>query len=299
MMDMQPWFENANYRELPQYTEAPQDYRRLVDTYRDRGIVVLEEMGLDAVAIDRAVRALDGRYPAQGAGGGRIQDAWQFSSDVRSIATSETILRTLRFLYGREPIPFQTLNFALPTQQRTHSDTIHFNTMPYGFMCGVWVALEDVDADNGPLFYYPGSQNLPVYHMHDLGLHPGAEFYPQYEEKIDSILKASPYRLDYAHIKKGQAVIWSHNIFHGGSKWIDRSRTRLSQVTHYYFPGCIYYTPLLSDPLNGRWQLRQIADIRTGKRVPVFPGLQASAPPQPAARPQSASIRFRYSVDAK
>ena len=33
--------------------------------------------------------------------------------------------------------------------------------MPEGFMCGVWVALEDMDMDNGPLVYYPGSHQLP------------------------------------------------------------------------------------------------------------------------------------------
>ena len=149
--------------------------------------MLLEDTGIGCGTIERAVDALNGRHPASGTGyegGGRIQDAWQFSSDVRSIATSEPILRILRFLYGREPIPFQTLNFPVPTEQRAHSDTVHFNTVPHGFMCGVWVALEDVDADNGPLFYYPGSQNLPVNHMQDLGLRSGAEFYPQYEEKI-------------------------------------------------------------------------------------------------------------------
>ena len=33
--------------------------------------------------------------------------------------------------------------------------------MPEGFMCGVWVALEDMDMENGPLVYYPGSHKLP------------------------------------------------------------------------------------------------------------------------------------------
>ena len=30
-------------------------------------------------------------------------------------------------------------------------------------MCGVWVALEDITEDNGPLHYYPGSHRLPDY----------------------------------------------------------------------------------------------------------------------------------------
>jgi ectoine hydroxylase-related dioxygenase (phytanoyl-CoA dioxygenase family) len=189
------------------------------------------------------------------------------------IAASETVLATLRKLYGREPIPFQTLNFRKGSEQRAHSDTVHFNTMPHGFMCGVWVALEDVDATNGPLFYYPGSQRLPVYHMHDLGLPAVYSSYKHYEDKIEAILAASPYKPSQAHLRKGQALIWSHNIFHGGSKILDRSRTRLSQVTHFYFPGCIYYTPMLSEPHQNKWMLRTVADIRTGKRAPSYDGV--------------------------
>lgn len=30
-------------------------------------------------------------------------------------------------------------------------------------MCGVWVALEDVGPDQGPLVYYPGSHRWPIY----------------------------------------------------------------------------------------------------------------------------------------
>lgn len=68
--------------------------------------------------------------------------------------------------------------------------------------------------------------------------------------------------------------MWSANIFHGGSPLLDPARTRKSQVTHYYFPGCIYYTPLMSNPMQQRWMLRQVADIRTQLRVPTYQGLE-------------------------
>ena len=275
-MELQPWFEAEDYRQAPQYGQLEEGERRLVDSYRENGFVILESTGIDAATLDGAIASLKDRYTQSATGytaGGRRQDAWRFSQQVREIATSELILATLRKLYAREPIPFQTLNFLKPTEQRAHSDTVHFNTMPHGFMCGVWVALENVDAENGPLFYYPGSQRLPVYHMHDLGLQSGYASYKQYEDKIAAILRDSPYRPSQAHLNKGQALIWSHNIFHGGSKVIDRSRTRLSQVTHFYFPGCIYYTPMLSEPLQNKWMLRKVADIRTSKRVPDYQGV--------------------------
>ncbi len=271
-----PWFEADDYCHQAQYAALSEHDRQLVGTYRENGFVILQETGIDAPTLAGAVASLAGRYTQSATGytaGGRRQDAWKFSDCVRRIAIAEPILATLRKLYDRDPIPFQTLNFQQPTQQRAHSDTIHFNTLPHGFMCGVWVALEDVDAENGPLFYYAGSQRLPVYHMHDLGLPANYTAYKAYEDKIEAILAASPYKASQAHLKKGQALIWSHNIFHGGSRVIDSARTRLSQVTHFYFPGCIYYTPMLSDLPRNRWMLRRVADIRTGRRAPDYEGI--------------------------
>jgi hypothetical protein len=51
--------------------------------------------------------------------------------------------------------------------------------------------------------------------------------------------------------RKGQALIWVANLLHGGDRVVDFERTRWSQVTHYYFEGCSYYTPLTSDPFKG------------------------------------------------
>ena len=37
-------------------------------------------------------------------------------------------------------------------------------------MCGVWITLEDVSKDSGPLFYYEGSHRLPYLSARDLNL---------------------------------------------------------------------------------------------------------------------------------
>jgi hypothetical protein len=120
--------------------------------------------------------------------------------------------------------------------------------------------------------------------MSDLGLQPGAESYALYEDRIERIVAESGIQPEKALLKRGQALVWSSNILHGGSKILDRTRTRLSQVTHYYFPGCIYYTPLLSDPENQRWMLRQVKDIRTLEPTSDYRGIE---------RPHSAKKRRR------
>ena len=51
------------------------------------------------------------------------------------------------------------------------------------------------------------------------------------------------FEAQYGTIRKGQALIWSANLLHGGAPQRDRSRTRHSQVTHYYFEGCRHTRP--------------------------------------------------------
>ncbi len=94
----------------------------------------------------------------------RVPDAWRGdATSVLEVATLPDIQACLRSLYGRRPIPFQTLNFKWGSQQGYHSDAIHFTSAPDRYMCGVWVALEDVHSENGPLTYYPGSHRVPQF----------------------------------------------------------------------------------------------------------------------------------------
>jgi hypothetical protein len=73
-------------------------------------------------------------------------------------------------------------------------------------------------------------------------------------------------------MKRGEAIIWSANLFHGGEKINDPTRTRLSQVTHYYFENCMYYTPLFSDPFMKEIFFRHegLLDVRTGEPIQHF-----------------------------
>jgi hypothetical protein len=202
----------------------------------------------------------------------RIENAWRTNQAVRQLATHPQVLETLRHLYGREAFPFQTLNFDRGTQQATHSDTIHFDSDPQGFMGGVWIALEDIDAGNGPLHYYPGSHMLPQATLADFGVksleghNPYDLYRTVYEPGIAGIVADHRLEPREAHLRKGQALIWSANLLHGGQPILEPGRTRHSQVTHYYFEGCSYHTPLLSDSVKGKHR-RYPVDIRTGRNI--------------------------------
>jgi hypothetical protein len=202
------------------------------------------------------------------AGAVRVQDAWYRSSAVRELATAPAIRRLLTAAYGREPIPFQTLNFQRGSQQALHADSIHFHSVPERFMCGVWIALEDVAPGSGPLVYHPGSHRLPVMSMRDAGVNSARptpadyerSFVPRFAERI----AASGLPQARALLKKGWAFVWAANLAHGGSPIEADGATRRSLVVHNFFEDCLYFTPITSDVEAGRLDLRVPPNVRTG-----------------------------------
>lgn len=202
----------------------------------------------------------------------RVQDAWLYNQDIRAIASNEKVLDLLSKLYGRPAFPFQTLNFPVGTQQHLHSDSIHFSSIPERFMCGVWLAMEDVQAEAGPLTYLPGSHKWPILSNAAIGRRgfeqreTGAQ--SPFENAWSALIENACMSQEVFRAKKGQALIWAANLLHGGSPQADPKLTRWSQVTHYYFDDCIYYTPAFSDETLGLLDLRTIVDVGTGEAKP-------------------------------
>jgi hypothetical protein len=213
--------------------------------FRD-GWLTLDAVVPQALCVAAVAEAAQVR---QARGGDRLQDAWRDCSAVRQIATLPGILAVLEALYARQPVPFQTLNFGIGTAQAAHSDTVHFNSLPAGFMCGVWVALEDVHPDSGPLIFWPGTHTWPELVPYLLS---GPQTYPDYEAHIRRQLEGQTSQL--AILPRGTALIWAANLLHGGAPIVDRTKTRHSQVTHYFFAGCRYHTPLLSSAAEIHWR---------------------------------------------
>jgi hypothetical protein len=193
-----------------------------------------------------------GAWKAGSATGVRVPDAWTVNESVRRIATNPVIIDLLSELYGRPAFPFQTLSFAVGTQQHVHADLVHFCARPLRFMCGVWVALEDIREEAGPLIYYAGSHKWPAILPEDVGAPvaaPGTPYqhYHLLEKAWEAEIEAHNAKPSYFLPKKGEALIWDANLLHGGAPQTDRSLTRHSQVTHYFFEGCAYFTPLTGE----------------------------------------------------
>lgn len=196
----------------------------------------------------------------------RVLDAWRTNAAVRRLACAPTVLELLAELYRRRPIPFQTLDFAHGTEQRLHADTIHFDSLPSGLMCGVWVALETVGAEQGPVQYVPGSHRLPAVGADEARDATGRFDYRRYEDLVASRVAGMP--VEQFHGAAGDAVVWQAGLVHGGAPTSLRGSTRWSQATHYFFDGACYITPMLSDPTRAEYRMRfPLVDISTGRPV--------------------------------
>lgn len=270
-----PWIESPFFNTELRASDLSEEDKAFVKHFADEGYVIFDPK-IGQALIDETVQQLQPKFNEITDGDMRIQDAWEFNDNVRKIATLDIVYDKLRLLYQREPIPFQTLNFPVGTQQNTHSDMIHFNSIPQRFMCGVWVALEDITDDNGPLHYYPKSHKLPFYDMLDIGVKASDNrekkkammaYLENYETFIQEIIDALDLKKTTLNIKKGQALIWSANLLHGGDKIKKYGATRHSQVTHYYFENCMYYSPKYSDVAINKIYLTDLTDIKTGRKI--------------------------------
>ncbi len=271
-----PWVESPFFSDIIKTKNISEEDKKIASEYYENGFIVINNIFsnelIDKVKSEMNEKGFNENFPIQTFRNNiRIQDLWQYSDAVKELACHPKIMDTLKMLYEREPVPFQTLNFKVGTQQKAHSDTLHFSSLPARYMCGVWVALEDITEDNGPLFYYPGSHRNPEYNFSDFKNtteDTSYENYPEYETFMEDLMEKSSYKKKKFLAKKGDVLIWSSNIIHGGSPVEDPQSTRYSQVTHYYFENCIYYTPMLSNMVTKELFIRRnLVDIKTGKIV--------------------------------
>lgn len=172
---------------------------------------------------------------------GRILNIHKLVPKFNDCFHNEKLIRILEMLLGKDVLPFQTINSFYGSEQAVHSDAVHMTTFPLGFMIAAWVAFEDLDSECGPLVVYPGSHKLD-YKMSD-SISKDLHFdNRKYEIFIQNYIEENDLQPHYfAPCKKGDVLIWHHNLLHGGSKIKDKKKTRRSLVSHYFAKQVIAY----------------------------------------------------------
>lgn len=186
--------------------------------------------------------------------GKKIMEANLLSTTAdKDFFRNKRLLKLLRFIMGKEIVPFHTINFIEGSEQRAHSDFIHMTTEPRGYLVAAWTALEDCHEGNGPLFFYPGSHRLPYILSDDYNSGSSKwllndNSYKNYEDHIEAFIKEKGLKKEYFYAKKGDVFIWHANLLHGGSPIIEAGATRKSMVAHYFCEGVICYHEISERP---------------------------------------------------
>ena len=185
--------------------------------------------------------------------GNKIMFAIHKSERLKNIGEDQKLKDLLSAMFRGNASLFQSINFLSGSEQDTHSDSIHMTTFPLGGLLGVWIALEDIDLDNGPLHYYPGSHKLPYYLNSDYDnegtfFMTGDKDYTQYEKMLDEKLKEHKLQKQVFNARKGDVLIWHANLMHGGEPHTNKSKTRKSMVLHYFAENSICYHEITQRP---------------------------------------------------
>lgn len=205
---------------------------------------LLDDALLDAVnrEIDQAIR--DGYQGYAYGSSQRIEHLHQHYPNVRRLWLDERHLRVVDLIFGVRARPCQTLTYVFGSQQDPHQDTIHLTPFPAGYMCGTWIALQDVVADSGELVVYPGSHREPRVRMGEAGCAKvrngdwsefGAKIVPLWT-RMSERYAPMVYRP-----RKGTVLIWHENLLHGGSVRRDQALERRSLVIHSFAEGAVVY----------------------------------------------------------
>lgn len=237
------------------FINFPVDVQKQLKDWSKNGFLILNKHFTDQQVseVNKAVEELVNRVHLPITHDNKIMYGYKHSPVIKNMMQDPGLKKLLSFILDKEVIPFQTLNFIKGSGQRAHSDSIHMTTYPLGYLIAVWIALEDIDINSGPLFYYRGSQKLPYllnedFENYSTKLKLGNKDYTDYEDMTREILAQNQFEREVFLPKKGDVLIWHANLIHGGMPVINHELTRKSMVVHYYAKDVIKYHEITERP---------------------------------------------------
>jgi hypothetical protein len=179
--------------------------------------------------------------------GVRLNDYHQASVAAKKILSHSNLATFLKVLFNNDVVAFQTLVFKYSSQQGAHQDFPWVTSGIPSHLAAAWIALEDIDPDAGPLFYFPGSHKIPKFDFGNGILHKGGESLrspDQFEKYLENKCDQLGIPKQKLILKKGDLLVWHAALAHGGcSITSNPPKTRKSLVVHYSTKQA-YPTPL-------------------------------------------------------
>lgn len=249
-----PWFDRPDalkvIEERLAVGEIELEDAELLRGFVENGYIELEDL-LDDELIDAVNAEIDAavREGYQGYTYGssqRIEHLHADNAAIRRLWLDRRYLRVLDLLFGETAMPVQTLTYVFGSQQGVHQDAIHLTPFPAGYMCGTWIALEDVRPGSGELAIYPGTHRYPRVYLSDVGCSKITQPEQWATEFADTVQKRW-YEMAEGHEpvvyrpKRGTVLIWHENLMHEGSARQDLELSRRSIVIHSFARGAVVY----------------------------------------------------------
>lgn len=255
-----PWLDAVisknNIENHPVFCSFPEDIEEQLLNWNKNGIIIWKNFLDDETVqdinneIDELIqhKKVDFNYTNK-----KIFNAYKQSYSVRKTIKDKRLLSLFSFILDKKVIPFQSIHFLQGSEQAAHSDSLHMTTFPLGNMIAVWIALEDISMEQGPVFYYKGSQQLPYLTNADYSNTSNQYMVDgnanaKYEKKVAEIIAANQLQKEVFLPKKGDVLVWHANMIHGGEPHINKALSRKSMVAHYFAEEVIAYHEISERP---------------------------------------------------
>jgi|SRR5579863_1361940 len=164
----------------------------------------------------------------------KLNDLYLESEIVRQAALNDRLVAILAELLDGDPIVINSLNFMRGSQQPSHFDTWYMPPPVPNKLIVSSICLEDVHCDAGPLFYYPGSHEIPPYRFSHGGIHAVEAEMDACRAYVEHETAGRGLQENVFLGSAGDVFLWHAQLLHGGLPIRDRDRTRKSVVTHYW-----------------------------------------------------------------
>nr|WP_244328084.1 phytanoyl-CoA dioxygenase family protein [Roseibium sp. RKSG952] len=253
------WFDQENAKEIVKEWhnagEIDANYQKKLEGFVDNGFVIFEDLIepdlLDQInaEIDEAIaEKVDGYEYGSSQ---RIEHLHFKKAGVRRLFHHEKLQEIASLILEGDARPSQTLTFVFGSQQDAHQDTIHLTPFPAGYMCGIWIALQDIQPGSGELVVYPGSHREDRVYLADTDCKKVTDGdWDDFSKKVGGKWAeiADRYQPEIYRPKKGTVLFWHENLLHAGSPRKTQELERRAIVIHSFSENVVVYYDSLGIP---------------------------------------------------
>jgi hypothetical protein len=246
------WFDRPDAKEhiicRLARAEITSDEAKMLEHFVDEGFMIIEGLiddetvgAVNAEIDDAVAKGYQGyKYGTSQ----RIEHLHYHYPSIRALWLDARHRRYADLIFGASARPCQTLTYVFGSQQDAHSDLVHLTPFPAGYMCGTWIALQDVAANSGELVVYPGSHRERRVYLAEANCSKVAN--GDWSEFGRTVCASwaemlTRYEPVVYRPKKGTVLIWHENLLHAGSSRNDHALERRSIVIHSFADGAVAY----------------------------------------------------------